>query len=299
MPDTPQRGRLRPVLTTIAAVLLYALLIDAAIETWQSRSNVGAWVAIPVALYVGFTLWLLRQHGTKRPGAQSSLWVSSFLFLALFAVTATMPGGLGHGMRVAGFPTSTVLSATTIVVIALALGSLTIGSPLPLAGRIVALFAGCYGLAAFATGIALHRSYVQLLQGHSIWEPAPYWLQGAFVGALVVVPLAFVIELGVALAHVRVRGRRHRLLAFALGTVIAYSGFTAEPSAAGRTGGAGHETASGNQLAAPPPGARRLQRFELGGEVTQQLRRRNDSIAAQSIALCGDFDHRLGDVIDV
>jgi len=218
--------RLRPVLTAIAALLLYALLVDAGIETYRSRSPVGAWVAVPVALYVSFTLWLMRQHRARRAGLSAGAWVSSFLFLALLALTTAMPGGLTQGMRVAGYSTATVLSATTMGLIAFALVSLTISSPLPVPARVVVLIAGCYGLAAFGTGIAWHRSYVQLLQGHSLWERAPYFLQGAFVGALIVVPLAFVMELGVALARVQFRGRRHRLVAFALGTAIAYAAFT-------------------------------------------------------------------------
>jgi len=211
--------RLRSTLIAVAALLLYALLIDAG-------SAVRAWVAIPVALYVSFTLWLARQRGAGGPGFTTSLWASSFLFLALLAVTGTMPGGLTHGIRVAGYPTATVLSVTTLILIAFAMFALTIGSPLPIGARVVALVAGGYGLAAFGTGIALHRTYIQLLQGHSLWERLPYVLQGAFIGALLVVPFAFLMELGVALARVQFRGRRHRMVAFALGAFIAYTAFS-------------------------------------------------------------------------
>jgi hypothetical protein len=232
MPDTARparRGRIGRGATAILALLLYALLIDAALETYRSSSTVGLWVAIPVALYVSFTLWLLRQQPAGRPGAKSSIWVSSFLFLALLAYTATVPDGLSHGVRVAGYPTSTVMSATMIAVIGLAVVSLASGSPLPIAARILVALAGCYGLAAFGAGIVWHRSFVQLMQGHSLWERLPYWLQGAFAGALVVVPLAFVVEVGVALARVKVKGRRHRIVAFALALAMAYAAFTAAP----------------------------------------------------------------------
>ncbi len=236
MPDTAPGDRLEPTprrrlpaaLFTIAALALYALLIDAAVETYRSASQVRLYVAIPVALYVSFTVWLLRQHSSNRPGAVASLWLSSFLFLAILAVTASMPGGLDNGLRVAGLPTATVMSLTTGAVIALALVSLTVSSPLPLGGRIAVAIAACYGLAAFGSGIAWHRSYVQLLQGGSIWQRLPYWLQGAFIGALFILPLAFVIEVGVALARVKVKGRMHRIVAFALAIAIAYSAFTAK-----------------------------------------------------------------------
>jgi len=223
---------LRRATLSIVALLLYALLVDAAIETYRSGAEVRLWVALPVAAYVSFTVWLLRQQRSNRPGAVASIWLSSFLFLALLAVTTSMPDGLRAGMRVGTLPTSTVLSLTTIAVIALAFVSLTVRSPLPVAGRIVAALAACYGLAAFGTGIAWHRSYVELLQGASFWQRLPYFLQGAFVGALVVLPLAFALEVGVALARVKMKGRRHRIVAFALGSAIAYAAFTASPAPA-------------------------------------------------------------------
>ncbi len=225
--DTEPRARGRQALIAVGALLLYALLIDAAVETYRSAAPVRLWVAGPVALYVSFTLWLLRQHHSNRPAAASSIWLSSFLFLALLAVTAGMPDGLQHGVRVATLSTSDVLSLTTMGVIALALVSLTIGSPLPMAGRAIAAIAACYGLAAFADGLAWHRPYVRLLQGDSFWQRLPYWLQGAFIGALVVVAFALVVEVGVAMARVKVRGRVHRIVAFGLGLAIAWAAFTA------------------------------------------------------------------------
>lgn len=227
-------GRLRLALRrsaiAIVALLLYALLVDAAIETYRSGADVRLWITLPVAAYVGFTVWLLRQQRASRPGPVASIWLSSFLFLAMLAVSASMPDGVRNGIRVGTLPTSTVLSVTTMAVIALALVALTVRSPLPVAGRIVAALAACYGLAAFATGIAWHRSYVELLQGASFWQRLPYFLQGAFVGALVVLPLAFALEVGVALARVKMKGRRHRMVAFALAVVIAYAAFTATPA---------------------------------------------------------------------
>ena len=149
MPDTVRASRAPRLVLGLFALLLYALLIDAAVETYRSNSPVGVWVAIPVALYVSFTLWLLRQGPRRGPGAKTSVWVSSFLFLALLAVTAMQPAGLSHGMRVAGYPTSTVMSVTTIGIILLALTSLIVGSPLPIAARVVLALAGGYGIAAF------------------------------------------------------------------------------------------------------------------------------------------------------
>ncbi len=227
VPVTPRFQAVRRAGTFALALLLYALLIDAAVETYRSGSSTGPWIAIPVALYVSFTLWILRQQRGRGIGAKTTIWVSSFLFLALLAYTGTLPGGLDNGVRVAGYPTPMVFSATTIAVLLLALVSLTVGSPLPVPARLVLALVTAYGITAFGAGIAWHRSYVQLLQGHGLVERLPYWLQGAFLGSLIVLPVAFVLEVGVALARVTVRGRRHRIIFFALAIAMAYAGFTA------------------------------------------------------------------------
>ncbi len=217
---------MRALAAALAAVVLYALLVDAAIETYQAGSPVTIWVAAPVALFVSFSVWLVGQHRTHRPPLMAGVWLAAFLFLGMLAVTATFPGGLDNGMRAATLPTSVLMSAAMLALIAMAVLTLVFDSPLPLVARLVAAALGGYGLAAFGTGLAWHRSFLQLLQGHGLWEPLPYWLQGAFVGSMIVLPFALVIEVGVALARVKVRGRVHRIVAFALGIAIAYSALT-------------------------------------------------------------------------
>jgi hypothetical protein len=221
----PARQRARSAAAAITALILYALLVDAAIETYQAGSPVTTWVAAPVALYVSFSVWLVGQHRTHRPPAMAAVWLSLFLFLAMLAVTATLPGGFENGMRAVTLSTSALMSVAMIALIAVALLTLVFDSPLPLAARLVVAAVGCYGLAAFGTGLAWHRSFPQLFHGRSFWEPLPYWSQGAFLGSMVVVPLGLVIEVGVALARVKVRGRLYRIVAFALAFIIAYSAF--------------------------------------------------------------------------
>lgn len=228
-PSKPSpRVRIRSALLVIVALALYALLVDAAVETWQSLSPVRWWVVLPVAAFVSFSTWLLGQHRSSRPSAATAIWFSFLVFLAILAITAGMPGGLTQGLTLASMPTSTVLSIATIGLIAFAMVSLLAASPLNVPMRVVAALAGCYGMAGFLSGLVWRRSYVEMLHGDSLWSALPRYLQGAFVGALVVVPLALVVEVGVALARVKVRGRLHRIVAFALGVLIAYSAITAQ-----------------------------------------------------------------------
>ncbi len=222
----PARSPIRSAATAVGALALYALLVDAAVETYQAGSPVTLWVAIPVALFVSFSVWLVGQHRTHRPPVMAAVWLSAFLLLVMLAVTATFPGGLDNGIRIATLPTATLMSVVMIPLVAMATLTLVFDSPLPLAARLAVAVAGCYGIAAFATGLAWHRSFLQLFEGGSFWTPLPYWLQGAFVGSMIVVPLAFVVEVGVALARVKVRDRLYRIVAFALAFIIAYSAFT-------------------------------------------------------------------------
>jgi hypothetical protein len=226
-PPPPSGGfRLPGPVTALLALALYALLVDAAVETWQSVSTVRFWVVAPVGLYVGYTLWLLRQPRASRPSGSTSIWISLFVFLAILAVSSTLQGGMSDGVRVASLRTPAVLTVVSIGVVLLAAVSLVISSPLPIAGRAVLAAACAYSVVALAMGLATGRSYLQLLQGRSPWERLPFWLQGAFVGTLVLVPLAFAVELATALAVLRVRGRLHRIVAFALQALIAYYAWT-------------------------------------------------------------------------
>src|SRR2546426_3815763 len=46
-----------------------------------------------------------------------------------------------------------------------------------------------YGILAFLHGIVTGSSYVGLLHGASLWTELPFLLQGAFIGAVIAVPV--------------------------------------------------------------------------------------------------------------
>jgi hypothetical protein len=225
-PSVPPKkpARVRRAGAVLLALVANLALLDAAVETWQSGSALRIWVTGPVALYLVLWVWLARQQRRNRPDAATSAWLSVYLLLALAAFTSTRVGGLDDGIRLATLPTSTVLSAATIAVLTLAIASLGFRSPLPLPLRLLVLGLGLYALFSFGVGLASGRTYVQMIQhgsGGSPWSDLPYWVQGQFVGALVLVPFAFVMDVGVSLARVKVRGRMHRIVAFALGFMMA------------------------------------------------------------------------------
>src|SRR5436190_1458904 len=175
--------------TTTLAIALYLVLVDAAVETVLSGSSVRWWVVGVVAMYLALSLWLWRGRPSvwQRIGWPVRASASFFLLMGLLVFTGWLPGGLTNGIRVAGAQTSTVLSLLTAVAIVLAGVSLVRRSwPWRWVKWVVVLFT-VYGVVAFLKGIVSETSYPDLLHGQSFWSWLPPWLQGSFIGSLVVV----------------------------------------------------------------------------------------------------------------
>jgi hypothetical protein len=88
---------------------------------------------------------------------------------------------------------------------------------------------GAYGVAAFVVGIMARTPYAALLHGGSLWEKAPFWLQGAFVGGLVVLPAALLVQLVASVSQIRVGQLRDwgtQVLALGMCAAITTSGIT-------------------------------------------------------------------------
>ena len=94
----------------------------------------------------------------------------------------------------AGQPTSIVLSIISAAAILFSAIVLVRVRVLPLWGKVVGALLAIYGVAAFVLAIKSGTPYVQLFHGGSEWNRLPFWLQGASVGTLFVMPLAIVLE---------------------------------------------------------------------------------------------------------
>ena len=232
-----------PLAVASLAIALYIAVIDAAVETFRGGSPARWWVVGAVVAYLAISvgLWRYRPSEWQRMGWSGRASASFFLLLGLLAFTVWLPGGLTDGLRVAGQPTSRVLSLFTAVVIVLAGLSLVRLSWLPRWAKIVAGLLAAYGLAAFVTGIVTGAEYAALLHGDSLWTRLPARLQGAFVGALVVVPAGLLLRAAHMLKAAPGVSRAWDLrqgLAMAMSLLMAVSAFTSsgaigpEPSAA-------------------------------------------------------------------
>ncbi|MGH7381038.1 MAG: discoidin domain-containing protein [Candidatus Methylomirabilales bacterium] len=215
-------AKLREPAITLLAALLYLLLVDAAVAAFFSASPVRWWVVGGLAAYLGTSALLWR-----RAGSAIIATASCFVLLGLVALLAWLPQGLTTGVSVARQPTSTVLSVATALIILFAgigLGRLKFVS---IPGCLAIGLLVAYGVAAFGVGIITETPYPDLFRGHSLWDRLPIWLQGAFVGTLVL-PLALGVQLVYGLLRVRGSALRPwgvQVLALSMGLVIAGAGF--------------------------------------------------------------------------
>jgi hypothetical protein len=178
----------------VLAIALYVILADAAIETFVSGSP-GRWItAGAVAVYAGVTALFWRRFSWATKMAASAL-----VLLFLITLTAWLPDGVSHGIILLGWPTSSVLGLTTALAVLLAGGVLAASRALPPPVRWAAGVIAAYGIAAFVPAIITGSDYADLFHGASLWVHLPFWLQGTFIGALILVPAALVFQVAAGL----------------------------------------------------------------------------------------------------
>lgn len=201
-PASPRLRRTGAVAVRLAGDLL---VLDAIYETWRGGSPLHVWVAAGALVYFGLTAYVLANGG--RVGGRGWLMdpVAPFvLFLAFLIASSWSPEGTVHGVRAAGRPTEVVLSAVMVVLVtASAVRMVAPGGARSWWLRGAWLAVCGYGAAAFGHAAMSHTAFVPLLTGHG-WPPLPWWIQGTWIGAFVVLPVAFARELGAAIARLSV-----------------------------------------------------------------------------------------------
>jgi transglutaminase-like putative cysteine protease len=226
--DSSNHMRLPRVAWAVLAIALYLVIADAAVETFLRDSPLRWWVAGTSVGYFGLcaVVWRLMPKLWRRLDWASQAALSLIVLLALMSATAWMPGGLEQGLNLLGQPTSIVLAAFSAVVVALSGILLVRLQFIPLAGKVVAGLLALYGVLAFVFAIGATTPYASLFHGQSQWTRLPFWLQGAVVGGLFVVPLALLLEIVTGLSRLtrsRISGFAFKVLALAMSLVITLS----------------------------------------------------------------------------
>jgi hypothetical protein len=208
MSDQPERA-LRIPEWAFAAIsyALYALLLESVVEGFVVGSEIR-WIALGV---VG--LYAVASYGLwNRVGPRAKAVASAAVLLALAAASAWR---LDSAASSGGYSVAT-LSGSKLAEL-LSAGALMVGflAVWPLAwvpqrhrtkARVVLGLLFAWALAPFAYGLATGADYDGLFLGRGFWEWPPFWLQGAYLGIAVLLPLALlssIVNVSVSLARRR------------------------------------------------------------------------------------------------
>jgi transglutaminase-like putative cysteine protease len=191
------RSRGAAVASAVAAAVALILLLDAGIETLRSSAPMRWWLGPGALAAVVLSVVAWRPGGRLhvRWGWTGAAWWSAGAVLALLTVSAWLPGGSVDGVRLLGHSTTTVLSVASALAVALAGSSIVRVRAVPLWLRAAAGALSAYAVTAFAIGVSRATPFPALLHGGSAWAVLPFWLQGAFLGGLVLLPAALVVSL--------------------------------------------------------------------------------------------------------
>ncbi len=207
------------------AIVLYLAIADAAVETFLRESPLRWWISGAAVLYLALcaVVWRLMPKLWRRLNWASQAALSLLVLLALMSATAWMPGGLEQGLNLLGQPTSIVLAVLSAVVVALSGIFLARLHFVPLAGKIVAGLLALYGVVGFLLAVSAGTPYPSLFHGASQWTRLPFWLQGATVGGLFLVPLALLLEIVTGLRQIardKISDFAFRVIALGMSLVI-------------------------------------------------------------------------------
>ena len=145
------------------------------------------------------------------------------LALTALAAIAWLPGAVDGGFRPLGVSISALLSLAVAVGVSLAAFVLSSSARLPRAVRAVILVLAFYSVVALLSGMAAGVPFRELFSGGSFWQPLPFFLQGATIGGLIVLPAALLAAaIRVGTRHPRPGSTEHALYqAVALATTFA------------------------------------------------------------------------------
>jgi transglutaminase-like putative cysteine protease len=98
---------------------------------------------------------------------------------------------------------------------------------------------GVYALAALGLAFREHADFAALFQGGALWQRLPRWLQGSFIGALLLLPASILVQVARLVGSVRrkqpVGVLLHQTTALVMSLVMALSGLLVPGVSLGRT----------------------------------------------------------------
>jgi transglutaminase-like putative cysteine protease len=189
----------------LAGTIVTALLaLDAAYETFRAGSDERWWVAALAFIMVGVQIFLL-----SRQRAAAAAWCG-VIGLLLFPLGGLWLSSIAdRGVVMLGIETRALAVIAVAMGVGLAALAIATVPRMPRAGQIVIALLALYAIAAYAVGLREQTHLVDIVGGASLWSRLPYWLQGGFIGAAVLLPAALVIVITRSLLALGRRDGRH------------------------------------------------------------------------------------------
>ena len=210
--QAPVRTGWSMALWGLLALLAHLALLDAAVETFWSGSPLRWLISPGLVALAAISVWLWRPGGRllSRLGPAGAAGTPVLILLAAIAVTAWLPGGQESGIHLFLQPTprlQTAVLALGIVFAAAAIlacvGALPIVPRLVVSGLVVSI--ALYAVVALGLAIRAVTPLATLFHGNGLWTALPWWLQGTFLGS-VLLPLAVLAQMASLAPGLR-RGR--------------------------------------------------------------------------------------------
>jgi hypothetical protein len=224
-PPSPARTRALAAGRLLVRLAFDLLVIDAAVESWLAGSPIRMGLAATAALYFVLTGYVVSKGG--RVGGRGWLmdpFAGAILFLGFLVACSWAKEWTATGIAVLRHGAPVVLPGAMIaLVVAAACRMLLPGGTTSWTIRVVTLLVCGYATASFARGIADAAPFHDLLTGRAFWLRLPWWGQGAWLGAFVVLPVAFLRELGASIARLAAVPYLRWMLIFGLGCWVAFN----------------------------------------------------------------------------
>jgi hypothetical protein len=172
------------------AILFHLIVLISAIQTWFIQWPGRIWLTIAAVLVIGLSVFLGRQWN------RIPLWIGSSAVALLLLVTAYLYGADGAGLRIIGLPFDTVIAVFFLTALGLASWQLSSLPRLPVWVRAIPAAFAIYAAVLVVIGLFKGNSFGEVLGG--LWD-LPYWIQGAYIGAAVLIPLALIATILISL----------------------------------------------------------------------------------------------------
>ncbi|MDE3154761.1 MAG: hypothetical protein KGN76_06640 [Acidobacteriota bacterium] len=192
-----RRLKRRRIWFLLANILLYALALEATVESIWRGSPLRWWLVGALAIYLAFTAFNWKVLSPMVRLFTSLLYLLGVIVFAVFELGAASDTGLW----VAGLG----LQRLMLLVVAVSIG---ITAYLLLRIRFVrrtptllVIVSGLVVYSLIPLGVATYYRlpFAAAVRGDHYWTSPPYWMQGVYVASQGLIPLGFIVALALAL----------------------------------------------------------------------------------------------------